>query len=597
MVDGEAAGTVSSLESRRLRSRTACLTYVTLETMNDQRNLILAIVLSVLILFGFQWIWPHFAPPPPAPVTGAPAVTPTQSVTAPALPVAQDRDQIVGESRRIQISTPSAHGSISLTGGKIDDLVLVGYHETPDPKSPEISLLSPHGSAEPYYAFSGWVSADTSVKLPTSDTIWQPPISNAELTPDHPVSLTWDNGNGLRFVRTFQVDANYMFTIIDRAENYGTSEQALFPFAYITRTGTPKTAGTYILHEGPLGVLDGSLKEVKYEDLRKEHTVDYKGSGGWIGITDKYWLTALVPNQATPNDAKFRYYSTGDAQDHYQVDVTATNPLTVAPGASAENSFRLFAGVKSVNLLDGDAQKYGIDKFDLAIDFGWFWFLTKPFFYLLRMLKDLIGNMGLSILAMTVLIKLAMFPLANKSFMAMGKMKQLQPELKKLQERYADDKMRLQQEMMDLYKREKVNPASGCLPMLIQIPVFFALYKVLYVTIEMRHAPFIGWIKDLSAPDPTTIFNLFGLIPWTPPEAVAHLGVWPIIMGFTMWLQQKLNPQPADPMQARMFQILPFVFTFMLGQFAAGLVIYWAWSNTLSILQQWVITRRAGAKS
>ncbi len=573
--------------------------------MNDQRNLALAIVLSVLILFGFQWVWPHFFHPLVAPQTqldGAPTPTPganpdQKSVAAPALPLPQDRAHVVGENRRIQVVTLSAHGSISLTGGKIDDLVLEGYHETPDPQSPDISLLSPQGTATPYYAESGWVAADASVKLPNAETLWQATNDSAPLTPDHPVSLTWDNGDGLRFVRTFQVDDSYMFTITDRVENHGSTAKTLFPFAYISRTGTPKTAGTYILHEGPLGVLDGSLKEVKYDDLRKDKTVDYKGTGGWIGITDKYWLTALVPNQATANSAKFRYYAGTDNQDHYQVDVTAADPVAVDAGASAENSFRLFAGAKSVNLLDADAQKYGIDKFDLAIDFGWFWFLTKPFFYLLRMLKDLIGNMGLSILAMTVLIKLAMFPLANKSFTAMGKMKRLQPELKKLQERYADDKMRLQQEMMDLYKREKVNPASGCLPMVIQIPVFFALYKVLYVTIEMRHAPFIGWIKDLSAPDPTTIFNLFGLIPWTPPEAVAHLGVWPIIMGFTMWLQQRLNPQPTDPMQAKMFQILPFVFTFMLGQFAAGLVIYWAWSNSLSILQQWVITKRAGARS
>ena len=574
--------------------------------MNDQRNLVLAIVLSVLILVGFQWLWPRLSPPSPnqqiaqsgaaAPDSAAPRQS--ELVTAdkaPALPLPQDREQVIGESRRILIATPAAHGSISLAGGKIDDLVLAGYRETPSPESPEISLLSPQGTVNPYYAESGWVSGDASVKVPTADTVWQA-TGQAELTPEHPISLTWDNGEGLRFVRTFQVDDSYMFTITERVENYGTEARSLFPYAYISRTGTPKTAGTYILHEGPLGVLDGSLKEVKYDDLRKERQIVNKGTGGWIGITDKYWLTALIPNQTTANSARFSYVS-GDARDHYQVDVTGTDPITVQAGASSENSFRLFAGAKMVNLLDADSKKYGIDKFDLAIDFGWFWFLTKPFFYLLRMLKDVLGNMGLAILSMTVLIKLAMFPLANKSFVAMSKMKRLQPELKKLQDRHADDKVKLQQEMMELYKREKVNPASGCLPMLVQIPVFFALYKVLYVTIEMRHAPFIGWIKDLSAPDPTTIFNLFGLIPWTPPEAVAHLGVWPIIMGVTMWLQQKLNPQPPDPMQARMFQILPFVFTFMLGQFAAGLVIYWAWSNSLSILQQWVITKRAGDKS
>ena len=572
--------------------------------MNDQRNLIIAIILSVLILAGFQWFMPHTRPPladlaqPTAQDAAAP--TPGAPVTAQApLPsmVVPDRSQVINEGRRVAITTPVVHGSISLIGAKIDDVVLSQYHETPKSSSPEIALMSPLGGTDPYYAQFGWVATDSGIKLPTADSVWQAAGPSAQLTPDHPVSLTWDNGEGLRFVRTFQVDNAYMFSITDRVENYGTKGAALFPYAYISRTGTPKTAGTYILHEGPLGVLDGALKEVKYSDLQKERQIKYEGTGGWIGITDKYWLTALIPNQGTANAANFRYYTGSDNQDHYQVDVTGSAAIDVAVGSAAESSYHFFAGAKTVNLLDADAQQYGIEKFDLAIDFGWFWFLTKPFFYLLRMLKDVLGNMGLAILALTVLIKLAMFPLANKSFVAMNKMKVLQPQLKVLQERHADDKVRLQQEMMDLYKREKVNPASGCLPMLIQIPVFFALYKVLYVTIEMRHAPFIGWIRDLSAPDPTTIFNLFGLIDWVPPQAVAHLGVWPIIMGVTMWLQQKLNPQPADPMQAKMFQILPFVFTFMLGQFAAGLVIYWAWSNTLSILQQWVITRRAGAKS
>ena len=575
--------------------------------MNDQRNLLLAIVISVLILVGFQWLMPHTKPPlamlaQPSPAAGqmdggrTPGVPQTAMAPLPSLAV-PDRAQVINEGQRIGIATPVVSGSISLVGGKIDDVVLTGFHETPDPKSPEITLMSPTGTANPYYAQFGWVAADSGIKLPNADSVWHTVGPNAQLTPDHPINLTWDNGEGLRFVRTFQVDDAYMFSITDRVENYGAAAKTLFPYAYISRAGTPKTAGTYILHEGPLGVLDGSLKEVKYDDLRKERQMEYTGTGGWIGITDKYWLTALVPNQGTANSAKFRYYTGSDAQDHYQVDVTGSDPVEVPANGASESAYHFFAGAKTVNLLDADSQKYGIEKFDLAIDFGWFWFLTKPFFYLLRMLREVLGNMGLAIIAMTILIKLAMFPLAHKSFTAMSKMKVLQPQLKVLQEKYADDKAKLQTEMMELYKREKVNPASGCLPMLIQIPVFFALYKVLYVTIEMRHAPFIGWIHDLSAPDPTTIFNLFGLIDWVPPAAVAHLGIWPIIMGVTMWLQQKLNPQPADPMQAKMFQILPFVFTFMLGQFAAGLVIYWAWSNTLSILQQWVINRKAGVKS
>ncbi len=597
--------------------------------MHDQRNLLLAIVLSVLILVGFQWLMPHHPPvEAPSPVSdsqsqnaavsanGEAAIPPAATDNAPPL-----RSQIIAEGKRLPIRTASVHGSIALQGARLDDLTLVGYHETPSPDSPEITLLSPVGTQLPYYAEFGWVSSDPSVKLPGPDSIWTPGTNTAELTPDHPVSLAWDNGEGLRFVRTISVDDQYMFTIDQRVENYGAKPVVLFPYSFINRTGTPATAGTYIMHEGPLGVLDGCLRDkVTYDDLRKEKAwgffdmfsrcdVDIKynsgnksgigtvnGTGGWAGFTDKYWLVALIPDQKSKNSARFIYDGLA-ARDHYQVDFAGTDPVTIAPNGSADVTSHVFAGAKSVNLLDADSQKYGIDKFDQAIDFGLFWFLTKPFFYLLRALREALGNMGLAILAMTVLIKLAMFPLANKSFVAMSKMKVLQPQMKALQERYADDKMKLQQEMMALYKREKVNPASGCLPMLVQIPVFFALYKVLYVTIEMRHAPFIGWIKDLSAPDPTTLFNLFGLIPWTPPHMVEHLGVWPLIMGLTMWGQQKMNPQPTDPIQAKMMQFLPLIFTFMLGQFAAGLVIYWAWSNTLSILQQWVISKTAGARS
>ena len=566
--------------------------------MNEQRNLIVAIVLSVLILVGFNYLNPKPpAPPVPAPSAADGAAPMAAPVAAPPVIQVADRAQVVHEGRRITVNTPTLHGSIALVGARIDDLTLKGYRDTPKADSAEIALLQPTGTANPYFAQFGWVSSDAGTKVPDGNSVWQPVGGSADLTPATPVTLSWDNGDGLRFVRTISVDAEYMFAVADRVENYGTVARTLYPYAYILRTGTPTTADTYILHEGPLGVLDGSLKEVKYKDLHKEPQQNFSGTGGWIGITDKYWLTALIPAQATANNSKFRYYADAANQDHYQVDMTGTNALTVNAGATGESSFHFFAGTKTLNLLDGYMQKLGIDKFDLAIDFGWFWFLTKPFFYLLVMLKAFLGNMGLAILAITVLIKLAMFPLAQKSFVSMNRMKEVQPQLKKLQDRYADDKTRLQQEMMDLYKREKINPASGCLPMLIQIPVFFALYKVLYVAIEMRHAPFVGWIQDLSAPDPTTIFNLFGLINWMPPDALAHLGVWPIVMGVSMWLQQKMNPQPTDPVQAKMFQFLPFIFTFMLGQFAAGLVIYWTWSNALSILQQWVISRRHGARS
>ncbi|MEW5729526.1 MAG: membrane protein insertase YidC [Pseudomonadota bacterium] len=572
--------------------------------MNEQRNLILAIVLSAAILFGFQWLFP--TTPTQAPVSAdqaATSVPPVPQGTAqadapaaakPATP-AETRAAALAQAKRVPIRTPRLHGSISLAGARVDDLTLANYHETPDRGSPEITLLSPAAAPQPYYAEFGWVPADPAVKTPKADTLWQPVEgSAAELTAGGKLTLAWDNGEGLRFMRTYTVDENYMFTVQQRVENIGTKPVTLHPYALVSRTGTPTTEGMYILHEGPLGVLGGTLKEVDYDELAKDGVIREKTTGGWLGITDKYWLTALIPTQKEEVTGRFVHQRT-DTGDRYQVDFTG-GPRVAEPGQSIEAGFNLFAGAKEVSLLDAYAEKYGVERFDLAIDFGWFYFLTKPFFYLLTMLNGMLGNMGLAILALTVVIKAIMFPLANKSYVAMTKMKKLQPQIQAMQQRYGDDKMRMQQEMMALYKREKVNPVSGCLPILIQIPVFFALYKVLFVAIEMRHAPFYGWIKDLSAPDPTSIFNLFGLIPWDPPTFLM-IGVWPLIMGVTMWLQQKLNPQPADPVQAKMFQILPIVFTFMLATFASGLVIYWAWSNTLSILQQWIIMRRAGVKA
>lgn len=574
--------------------------------MNEQRNLFLAIALSVLILFGFQWLFPSKKPvventptvatgAPPVPAAAGDAAVPVPLQSA-AVIAAKSRSDALNAAQRIRINTPTLHGSLSLTGAKLDDLTLAGYRETPDPNSKEIELLSPAGSTNPYHAEFGWVPTDAGIKAPGADTVWNVTLGG-ELSPTSEVVLNWDNGEGLRFVRTISVDENYMFQVAQRVENYSANPVTLHPYALVSRTGTPHTSGMYILHEGPIGVFDGTLKEHKYADLQKLGTERNKSVGGWVGITDKYWLTALVPDQKADLTGRFVYQRV-DNSDRYQVDFTGAAKV-VQPGAAEEVTFHLFAGAKQLSLLDAYAEKFGIERFDLAIDFGWFYFLTKPFFYLLKMMHTALGNMGLAILALTVLIKAVMFPLANKSYASMSKMKLLQPQVKALQERFGDDKMRLQQEMMALYKKEKVNPVSGCLPILIQIPVFFALYKVLFVTIEMRHAPFYGWIHDLSAQDPTTVFNLFGLIPWDPAlylPAFLHIGVWPLIMGVTMWLQQKLNPQPADPIQAKMMMFLPIVFTFMLGQFAAGLVIYWAWSNTLSIAQQWVIMRRYGVK-
>lgn len=582
--------------------------------MNDQRNLFAAIAVSVLILVGWQYFFPS-KPPEPAPAAqtapvAGPAATPPAAPAAPgglaatqppAAPAAlapagadpvQARLDALTHSRRITIETPSLHGSIALTGGRIDDLTLVKYRETPDPNSPEITLLSPAGAAQPYWAEFGFVPTDQSVRVPGPDTVWSAE-SSGPLSPDHPVVLSWDNGDGLRFVRTFTIDEHYLFQVAQRVENYGTRTVALHPFALLARTGTPHTEDMYILHEGPLGVFDGTLKELKYADLKKEGTATHPSTGGWAGITDKYWLAALAPAERDPVTARFVHQRIDNA-DRYQVDYLG-GARSVAPGGSLESGYRLFAGAKQVGLLDSYADKYQIDRFDLAIDFGWFYFLTKPFFYLLKLLHSALGNMGLAILAMTVILKLAMFPLANKSYVSMSKMKKLQPAVKALQDRFGEDKMRLQQEMMILYKKEKVNPLSGCLPVLVQIPVFFALYKVLFVTIEMRHAPFYGWIQDLSVADPTNLFTLFGLVPWAPPHFL-HLGAWPLIMGVTMYFQQKLNPQPPDPVQAKVLGILPVLFTFLLANFSSGLVIYWAWNNALSILQQWMIMRRLGVK-
>ena len=427
--------------------------------------------------------------------------------------------------------------------------------------------------------------------LPGSTTIWT--SDSKQLKPGQPVTLSWKNGAGLKFERTYSLDEGYMVTVTQKVTNTGETPTALFPYGLIARSGTPDTLGFYILHEGPLGVFDGTLREYDYDDVQETRKTEVTSNGGWIGITDKYWLAALVPDQAENFTYRF-VHSIENKDDRYQVDYIGQSS-SLAAGASIEITNRLFAGAKEVKLLDAYSEKFGIQNFDLAVDFGWFYFLTKPFFYAISWLNSYLGNFGLAILAFTVLVKAVFYPLANKSYRSMAKMRDLTPKLMTLREQYGDDKMRLNQEMMAIYKKEKVNPASGCLPILLQIPVFFALYKVLFVNIEMRHAPFYGWIKDLSVADPTSIFNAFGLIPWTPPDFLM-IGIWPILMGLTMWLQQRLNPQPTDPVQAKVFMFLPLFFTFLLGTFPAGLVIYWTWNNLLSIAQQRLIMYRMGVK-
>jgi len=563
--------------------------------MNEQRNLLLTIALTAFILLGWQYVFPPHPTPPRQSVettTAAPsAATASMLPTAPQLPGELSPSVRSADTPRIHLSSDELHGSISLVGGRLDDLTLARYHETPDPTSPDITLLSPANGAGAYDAEFGWVAGAPGTAVPAGTTTWT--ADTDELAPNKPVTLTWDNGQGLVFTRVIALDDSAMFTVTERVENRGSAPVTLYPYGLLSRWGTPKTLGTYILHEGPLGVLDGTLKEMTYKKLREDdHLFTQKTTGGWLGFTDKYWLTALVPDQAEPIEARMSWHLI-DNLDRYQADWLGA-AVTIEPGATNSVTSHLFAGAKVLTRLDYYAHNLSIPRFDLAIDFGWFYFLTKPFFYVLRFIHSKVANFGIAIMIFTVVIKGAFFPIANRSYKAMSKMRKLQPEIKALQARFGEDKARLNQEMMALYKREGANPVSGCLPIVIQIPVFFALYKVLYVTIEMRQAPFFGWIKDLSAPDPTTLFNLFGLIPWTPPPMLA-IGVWPLIMGITMYLQQKLNPQPTDPIQAKMMSFLPLIFTFMLAKFPAGLVIYWAWSNCLSIAQQWLIMKRQDA--
>jgi YidC/Oxa1 family membrane protein insertase len=577
----------------------------------EQRNLLLAIVLSVGILIGFQLLFAKFFPPPPpnpatatqtapatpapgsvAPGAGAPGVAapaPTATGTAATAQAPQTREAAIAKEPRVRIDTPRLHGSIALTGGRIDDLTLATYHDTVDPKSPEVVLLWPSGTKEPYFAQFGWVAGTAGAKVPEPDTRWT--AVGGPLTPTAPVTLTWDNHAGLIFTRTLTIDTNYMFTVKDAVKNTGSTPVSLSPYSLISRTGTPQVLGYYILFEGLIGELGGSLRELKYTALAPGAPVDYDSTGGWLGFTDKYWETALIPDQHEVVKARFTHVVEGGS-DRYQTDFTGS-AITIPADGTAATSVRFFAGAKEVNLLNGYSAA-GIPLFEYSIDFGWFWFLTKPIFQILQFFYGLLGNFGLAILLLTFIIKLMFFPLANKSYSAMSKMKLLQPEMTKIRERFPDDKARQQQEIMAMYKKVGANPLAGCLPIVIQIPVFFSLYKVLFVTIEMRHAPFFGWIHDLSAPDPTSFANLFGLIPFTPPSMLM-IGAWPLLMGVTMFLQQKLNPQPVDPVQARMFMLLPVVFTYMLSAFPAGLVIYWAWNNLLSIAQQWTIMRRAGA--
>lgn len=559
----------------------------------ETKNVVLAVVLSMIIMFGWQY---YYQGPAIQKAEEQAKIQATQPVAAEAAVPVQDRASLIAATPRVKIETDQFSGSINLAGAQLDDLKLVKHTVDANPASGAVTLLSPSGAPNAYYVEQNFVAQPPgSALVPDSKTVWVAP-AGAVLTLDKPLTLTWNNGAGLNFERTISISDDYLFTVKQSVTNTSATAVNLIPYARVQRQDTPVIAGYYVFFEGLLGVHNGGLEENHYADLKKapEEPIKVSGTGGWLGFTDKYWATMLIPDKQAKVTNTYKFVTIPN-RDAYQADYLADNALTVASGTSAFYEDHVFAGVKIVDTINSINKKYGFEKFDLMIDWGWFSLITKPMFLLLEFVKNIVGNFGIAILVVTVLVKLAVFPIANKSYASMSKMKALKPQMDEIKEKFPDDKTKQQQETMELYKREKVNPMAGCLPMLIQIPIFFSLYKVILTTIELRHAPFFGWIHDLSAPDPTSLFNLFGLIPWQPWPSLM-IGVWPILMGITMWLQMRLNPTPADPIQASMFNWMPVMFTFMLGTFPVGLVIYWTWSNILSVLQQSYIMKKHGTE-
>lgn len=581
--------------------------------MDDQnKNLILATVLSFLVILGWfvagPMLFPQWFPAETAATTEVAASDATVPAAEDAAPAAAAVEtEALPEAPRLTIDTPKLQGSISMMGGRIDDLSLKTYRETLAADSPNVQLLSPVGKEHPYYAVFGWLAGNglAAEDVPGAKSQWTI-VSGATLSPENPVTLQWNNGKGLVFTRTISVDADFMFTVKDGVQNNGTAEARLAPYGIIARHGLPTLQNIYVVHEGVVRRTDGTLEESKYKavaGLTKDENEGYPAevieatTDGWIGFTDHYWMTTLIPEQGKPYKSITKYVPEADI---YQTEVRQP-VLAIAPGASAETTTRLFAGAKEWETIRGYQNDEGIAGFIDSIDWGWFFFLTKPIFAVLHFIHSLIGNMGLAIIGLTFILKVLVLPLAYKSYVSMARMKELQPEIEALKERAGEDKQKMQREMMALYKEKKVNPAAGCLPIFIQIPIFFSLYKVIFVTIELRHAPFFGWLNDLSAPDSSSIYNLFGAFPWDAPMAgtLTHtifIGVLPIILGITMWLQQKLNPAPADPVQQQLFAWMPWVFMFMLGGFASGLVVYWITNNTITFTQQYLIMRSHGHK-
>ena len=570
----------------------------------ETRNLVAAISLSMAVLIGYQLL---FVEPKKDIAQNENIVKESNDSSNIPIPqnldngiVASDTTETKSSNKpvpRISMISKEVSGSISLKGARIDDITLTQYKETLEPESELIKLLLKSNGDSPYFIEFGWSSPD-GIKVPNGKSLWK--SSSNILSPDKNITLKWDNGENITFYQDISVDDSFMITVNQRVENNSNNSVTLYPYGLIRRAGEPKTIDFFVLHEGPLGVFDGTLSEKSYGDLseagKKGINIKPNENGGWIGLTDKYWLTALLPDQNEKYNFTYRKLNSNGGQ--YQTDFLG-KAVTIPSNSKGEFLSRTFAGAKRLALFDDYEERFNIKHFDLAIDFGWFYFLTKPFFYALSWANDYLGNFGLAILAITVIVKLLFFPLANKSYKSMAKMRILTPQIQKLRERVGDDRQKLNQEMMNLYKKEKVNPAAGCLPILVQIPVFFALYKVLFVSIEMRQTPFFGWIEDLSVQDPTSIFNLFGLLPYSTsilPDFL-NIGIWPLLMGVTMFLQQRLNPTPPDPIQAKIFAWMPVAFTFLLATFPAGLVIYWTWNNLLSICQQWVIMNKMNKES
>jgi len=576
--------------------------------MQNNKNILLATVLSAMILLSWTWFYEKpkmekqelqrkiLAEQKPQ-VETVKTIENKDSIASPisttkpaeAAITLKNRDEILAQSAesRVDIESENLHGSISLKGARFDDLTLAKYFTAIDKKE-EVTLLAPAESRERYFADFGWISSESGLELPQPTTIWK--SDNKKLTPQNPITLSWKNKNNIEFLIHITLDENFMFGVSQSVKNNSGSEISIASYGRINRVLNNAQKPVYILHEGPIGVFSDVLHESSYKDITKEKRQEFTSEkGGWLGITDKYWLSSILPDKSLKYSASFNHELTN--QNNFYNSEFVGQEFKVPTGETLKFDHHLFAGAKKVKLLDQYAKEYDAKLFDRAVDFGWFYFLTKPFFFIISFLSEILGNFGLAILAMTVLVKLALFPMANKSYLAIGKIKKLQPKIEAIRTRFKDDRMAMNRETMELYKREKVNPASGCLPILIQIPIFFSLYKVLYVTLDMRQAPFYGWIHDLSAPDPTSIFNLFGLLPFSTSAAFT-IGLWPILMGLTMIVQQKLSPASSDPTQTKVLKFMPYVLTFVLAAFPAGLLIYWTWSNTLSILQQWFISTK-----